>query len=324
VVPPLLAAALLVAALPSPGRAETAQRKGFDPWAGGKGPAERALTGGVTTLRAPASTMIRVPKSTFFMGSTPTEVLEAVLECTHEPLGDRMRCNEMLFSNELARHKVTLSAYWLDRTEVTVRAYQRCVALHRCRPVPYSRGATRFDRPHFPVSLVTWQDARDYCRFRGGRLPTEAEWERAARGVTGRRFPWGNLYNSHVSNHGRLGQSPADAGDGYAELAPVGSFPSGRTPDGFLDMAGNVSEWVNDRYADSYPEARAVDPRGPKTNAGGERVIRGGSYQSGVPWLRGTVRLAADPGVRRPWIGFRCARTDKRHAPIPATHPAPP
>ncbi len=318
-----MVAALLGLALPTPGRAETARHNGFDPWAGGDGPAERALSGGVATLRAPASTMIRVPKSTFYMGSTPTEVLEAVLECTREPLGDRMRCNEMLFSNEMPRHKVTLSAFWLDRTEVTVAAYQRCVALHRCRPVHFSQGATRFDRPDFPMSLVTWQDADDYCRFRGARLPTEAEWERAARGVAGRRFPWGNLYNSHVSNHGRLGQSPTDPGDGYAELAPVGSYPSGRTPDGFLDMAGNVSEWVADRYADSYPEGAAVDPRGPKSSPGGDRVIRGGSYESGVPWLRGASRREAEPNVRRPWLGFRCARTDKRHSFHP-THPPPP
>ncbi len=291
--------------------AADAPRAGFDPWSHEGGPAERALTGGVVQLREPRSTMILVPASSFVMGSTPIDVLSAVLDCTHEPLGDPLRCNQLMFSDEMPEHRVRLSAYWLDRTEVTVRAYRRCAAMGRCRPIAYRAGARRFDKPDYPVSLVSWDDARAYCHFRGARLPTEAEWERAARGIARRRFPWGTLYNSHASNHGRLSWSPTDARDGFAELAPVGSFPAGRTPDGFLDLAGNVAEWVEDRYQASYPPGQAVDPRGPTLAAGttGERVVRGGSYESGVAWLRGAARAAVDPGARRPWIGFRCARS---------------
>ena len=87
-------------------------------------------------------------------------------------------------------HEVHLSPYWLDRTEVTVRAYARCVQLRRCKAPPFAQGGKRFDRPEYPASLVTHEDALAYCRFRGARLPTEAEYERAARGEKARRFPW--------------------------------------------------------------------------------------------------------------------------------------
>src|ERR1700759_5060883 len=96
-------------------------------------------------------------------------------------------------------------------------------------------GAQRFNRPNFPVTFVTFDDAQRYCAFQGGRLPTEAEFERAARGVARRAFPWGQSYHSKLSNHGRLGVDATDSSDGFAELSPVGSFPDGATPEGVLD-----------------------------------------------------------------------------------------
>jgi formylglycine-generating enzyme required for sulfatase activity len=264
----------------------------------------------VLTLRAPASTMILVAGGSFVMGSTGDDVVAAVLDCQSEPGGDR--CETTLFANETPLHKVTLSAYWLDRTEVTVGDYARCAATGRCRPLPLGEGARRFDKPEYPASLVTWDEARIYCEYRGARLPTEAEFERASRGAVGRRYPWGNLYNAHASNHGRIAWQMTDATDGYAELAPVGSFPAGRTPDGFLDLAGNVSEWVADRYAPEYEDAEAVDPMGPAVTASTPaRVVRGGDYRSAAPWLRGAAREFQEPSTRRPWLGFRCARTAK-------------
>lgn len=275
---------------------------------GTRPPAERALTGGVVTLRQPASAMLRVPAGRFEMGSTPEDVLDAVTDCAREPLGGR--CREEMFSDEVPRHSVTLSSFWLDRAEVSVRDYARCVALRRCRAVPFEHGGKRFDSPSFPVSLVRHADARAYCRFRGARLPTEAELERAARGTRGRRYPWGQLYNTRASNHGRLGLDTSDARDGFAELAPVGSFPSGRTPEGFLDLAGNVAEWASDRYAPGYPPGPAIDPKGPALGVGsGGYVVRGGSFASAAPWLRGASRSSADPETRSPTLGFRCART---------------
>jgi sulfatase modifying factor 1 len=267
-----------------------------------------ATEGAVLTLPAPASQMIRVPGGTFVMGSTGDDVVSALLDCQREPGGDR--CEPNLFANEGPLHRVTLSSFWLDRTEVTVGAYARCAAAGRCRVLPLGDGARRFDRDRFPASLVTWDEARAFCEYRGARLPTEAEFERAARGLGGRRFPWGDLYNTHAANHGRLAWQLTDASDGFAELAPVGSFAAGRTPDGFLDLAGNVSEWVADRYAPEYDEADAVDPQGPSiANSAPARVIRGGSYRSAAPWLRGAAREPEEAGARRPWVGFRCARS---------------
>lgn len=265
----------------------------------------------VLTLAAPGPQMVLIPTSTFTMGSTEEDVLLALTECQREPRGHQ--CETSQFADEMPVRRVTVSSFFIDRTEVTVAAYARCASLHRCEPLPLGEGARRFDGPTLPASLVTFQEAQAYCVFRGGRLPTEAEFERAARGETGRRYPWGNLYNSHAANHGRLAWTSSDASDGFAELSPVGSFPAGRTPDGILDLAGNVAEWVMDRYAPTYSEEDLQDPKGPASSTvGPARVVRGGSYESGAAWLRGASRAAADPGVRRPTIGFRCARSAAR------------
>lgn len=207
---------------------------------------------------------------------------------------------------------MSLSGFYLDRTEVTVADYEACTRVGRCKAPPYELGARRFQQPSFPVTLVSWEDAQRFCEFRGARLPTEAEFERAARGATGRRFPWGDYANGHRANHGRLGLDTSDAADGFAELAPVGSFRAGRTPDGFLDLAGNVAEWVQDRYATQYPSEEVSDPQGPDAaTATGARVVRGGSYESPLALLRGAARGALLPTERRPSLGFRCARSQR-------------
>jgi formylglycine-generating enzyme required for sulfatase activity len=251
--------------------------------------------------------MVLLRKASFLMGSTEEEVVAALADCVREPAGHR--CDETAFSNELPQRRVSVSSFWMDRTEVTVADYARCAALRRCRPIPFARGGRRFDRPRYPVSLVSWEDAARYCAFRENRLPTEAEFERAARGPGGRAYPWGNLYNSHASNHGKLSWDATSADDGFAELAPVGSYPSGATPDGLLDLAGNVSEWVSDRYLPHYEEHETVDPQGPKPPiASSTRVVRGGGYSSAGPWVRSAARLGVDPSTRRTFLGFRCAR----------------
>ena len=280
------------------------------PWPLGQSPAESALSGGLRLLRARGSQMLRVPASEFVMGSTSAEVVDATVLCEREPLASS--CDERSFADESLAHRVRLSGYFMDRREVTVSEFDACVRVGRCKAPPFERGARRFKQPNFPVTLVTWQDAQAFCAFRGARLPTEAEFERAARGPTGRRFPWGQLPNTRLANHGRLGIDLTDDVDGFAELAPVGSFNAGRTPDGFLDLAGNAAEWVQDRYATQYPDADQVDPQGPDaTQATGARVVRGGSYDSPMAWLRGATRGAYLPNERRPSIGFRCAHSQQ-------------
>jgi sulfatase modifying factor 1 len=303
---------VLLAAPPNT-QASSAADAALVPWPMTSSPDEVALSGGLVLLHKRGSRMIRVAGSSFFMGSTETEVIDSTLLCEREPLATT--CDEATFANEVARHHVTLSGFFLDRTEVTVADYFVCVRLGRCKAPPYEQGARRFQRANFPVTLVTWDEARNFCHFRGARLPREAEFERAARGQTGRRFPWGDFANGHLANHGRLGLDTSDAGDGFSELAPVGSFRAGRTPDGFLDLAGNAAEWVEDLYATQYSEQDAVDPTGPDpANATSARIARGGGFDSPMAWLRGAARVALSPSERRPSLGFRCARSEHTQA----------
>jgi formylglycine-generating enzyme required for sulfatase activity len=267
---------------------------------------EASTSGGIVTLRTPGPEAILLRGGVFAMGSTAAEILLSRKLCAFEPMG--RECPEELFSDEHPAHQVRVSDLWIDRTEVTVEQYRRCVAAGLCLEPPYASGARRFDRPELPVVMVSWYDASSYCAWAGGRLPTEAEWERAAKGIagTGRRYPWGNVYNAMLSNHGKIGWEDFDATDGFLELSPVGSFPDGRTPDGIDDLAGNVEEWVSDYYAPRYPEASQLNPRGP--SSGEERVIRGGNYLYGRPFLRTSARRHDLPSMRRPWRGFRCVR----------------
>jgi formylglycine-generating enzyme required for sulfatase activity len=275
-------------------------------------PVERALTGGLVTLRERGSPMVRVPSSTFEMGSNQDDVIGALELCALEPLGQR--CNETTFADELPRRRVRLPSYFLDRTEVTVADYRRCALRGRCPSPTFEAGAQRFDRRELPMVMVNAADAEAFCRARGARLPSEAEFERAARGSAGRRFPWGELYNSRLANHGRLGLDPTDARDGYVELAPVGSFPSGRTPDGFLDLAGNVAEWTQAELGADQPAS---------ASSSGRRFVRGGSFVTGAAFLRGAARSAVEPETRAPFIGFRCALSDGPEPPKNRTAPRP-
>jgi sulfatase modifying factor 1 len=285
-------------------------------WAGLGTPLDRAPAQGIAVLREPLGGRVPIAGGSFVMGSTALDIQRAEAFCLREIL--RPRCHEFLvsFRAETPAHEVTLSPYAIDRTEVTVAAYARCVAAGACDPPGFTLGDARFDRPDFPVTYVRWEDASAYCAWAGGRLPTEAEWEFAARGPAERVFPWGNLYNPHLANHGALASDATDATDGYVGLAPVGSFPDGATPLGILDMAGNVAEYVADLYdtADEggfgYPAASQFNPKGPTTGA--FHVVRGGSYLSGIAWLRANardVRGAPILGVagRSSAVGFRCA-----------------
>jgi formylglycine-generating enzyme required for sulfatase activity len=266
-------------------------------------PLERALSGGLVLLRTPGSTMIRVPRATFTMGSTGDEIARAVASCARDALG--YRCDESTFTSELPRHSEKLDTFFLDRTEVTAADYDRCAAVGRCPARSLEGGARKLARKDLPATLVTAHAAEAYCRARGARLPTEAEYELAARGTSGRTYPWGNLYNDRLANHGRLGIDASDGSDGFAELAPVGSFVDGSTPEGFMDLAGNAAEWTSDMFTTHY--GAKVDPA-----FAGARVTRGGDFMSGSAWLRGAARVPLTPERALPSVGFRCARSLER------------
>lgn len=283
-------------------------------WQGLGAGGTRAPAEGVLALRPPLERRVRIPGGLFVMGSTPAEMLRAMKLCEREPYGARCETRGGGDTGPWIRaegnaHEVTLSDFEIDRTEVPVRRYARCVAVGACSPPGYPSGDVRYDRPDLPVTHVRWDDAATYCAWVGGRLPTEAEWEHAARGRAGRTFPWGELYNPHLANHGAWADDPTDGRDGFLGLAPIGSFPDGATAAGLLDMAGNAAEWVADWYERDdegygYGRGAVIDPKGPPYGAPGH-VIRGGSYREAAYWLRTAARRAWPTATRE--VGFRCA-----------------
>jgi serine/threonine-protein kinase len=238
---------------------------------------------------------------------------------------------------EMPQHRVYLDAFWIDRTEVTNAMFRRFVAATSYttwaeRSGIGAVGGHEIDQPganwqhptgpnsdlarreNHPVVQVSWEDAMAYCAWASRRLPTEAEWEKAARGTDGRVFPWGN----DLPTADRANGADRRIDDGYAETAPVGSYPAGASPYGVLDMAGNVTEWVSDWWDVSYYAHSPVrNPTGPTTGAtmpgwdGPTHVTRGGSFikfVGGVYSLRTTQRWPAS-GETYYAQGFRCARS---------------
>jgi serine/threonine-protein kinase len=252
-------------------------------------------------------------------GATPTPTPEEAGDETPEKRTSDMDGMELIYipagkfnmgygtgnADESPAHDVMLDDYWIDRTEVTNGQYALCVEAGVCAP-PISNGSfARTDYYNnavyedYPVIYVNYEQAQDYCEWAGRRLPTEAEWEKAARGTDGRIYPWGNTAPSpNLLNFNR------NVGDTSA----VGSYPNGASPYGVMDMAGNVVEWVADWYdARYYNSSTRLDPPGPVV--GIERVLRGGSWEdTGISRIRVVDRISRQPQARSErFIGFRCA-----------------
>jgi formylglycine-generating enzyme required for sulfatase activity len=224
--------------------------------------------------------------------------------------------------SEKPQHEVDLDAYWIDRTEVTNLNFGKCLAAGACHPKQYQTSAASYvpysvhpDTQNYPALIYESEPAVEYCQWAGRRLPTEAEWEKAARGTDPRLYPWGNdpldcsLANYYVCDPFLSSRStgPRCGNNEHCKTDQVDSYPVGASPYGALNMAGNVWEWVADWYeADYYSQSPADNPKGPAN--GDFRVIRGGGATSISQDLRATRRASGEPEhYMDGQMGFRCA-----------------
>jgi formylglycine-generating enzyme required for sulfatase activity len=267
-------------------------------------PTFEALISPTATLAETAIPVVFINQTTFDMGGDPNQALQI---CSQ--IGEQ--CGFDWFSDETPIHSVSLSSFYIDQFEVTNAQYDKCVQLSYCSPPKYGNSASRSDyyaNPEFakyPVIYLDWLQAQEYCNWRGGRLPTEAEWEYAARGGReGQSYPWGDdlpVCQDGTNNGARF----TTLGCEYADTTPVGSY----APNGLqlYDMAGNVMEWVMDWYNEFYYASLIPgepDPSGPLS--GSLRVARGGAWDSQAYLLRVSMRYGSKPELGAPNIGFRC------------------
>lgn len=278
--------------------------------------------------------MVYVPGGTFEMGSTDAEVEDAIALCMAYYSGCASHQREWLESAE-PQHTVDVDGFWIDKYEVTNEQFSRFVQATGYRTEAEERGTgwgwiaggwgemagASWQHPagpgtdisgmeDHPVVQVSWNDARAYCAWARARLPTEAEWEMAARGTSGNTYPWGGTFGgiglNFCDRNCELDWKDNSADDGYARTAPVGTYRVGDSPFEALDMAGNVWEWVADWYGD-YPAGLQVNPKGP--SSGEDKVLRGGSWDNNQPFLRAAHRLHQALENSFMTAGFRCAVT---------------
>jgi len=204
-------------------------------------------------------------------------------------------------NNERPVHTVHLDGFYIDKFEVTNTLYRACVAVSACEK---PKNTSHYNRPEYanhPVVFVDWEMANAYCEWRGTRLPTEAQWEKTARGTIASIYPWGNTVDTTFANYLNI----------LRDTSEVGSYDSGQSVYGAYDLAGNVWEWVADRYAEDYyftlPPI-AENPTGPGPASGNFRVIRGGSYNDDANAVRSSNRAGLDLSSNGTDLGIRCAR----------------
>jgi formylglycine-generating enzyme required for sulfatase activity len=281
-----------------------------------------------TILGQDGAEMVLVPAGEFVMGLAPEEIASLL----RNP-----KAKGALLKDETPSHRVFLDAFYIDAYEVTNARFHQFVQATGYRTqaerggggmirtgvktwaevpdanwrAPKGQGSSITGLEAHPVVQVSWHDAKAYCAWAAKRLPTEAEWEKAAQGTDGRLYPWGNQ-----SDGGRVNFCDRNCpfewkddsvDDGYGSTAPVGSYEAGKSPYGAYDMAGNVWEWVADRYnAASYQRSPGRNPQGP--TSGAQVGLRGGSWLYGALAFRATVRSGVPPNRRNDNIGLRCVQ----------------
>ena len=268
--------------------------------------------------------MVLVPAGEFIMGSDADEIA-------------RLEIKQELVEDEMPRHRVYLDPFYIDQYEVTNAHFQQFVHATGYRTqaeregwgwadtgvewgqvkgahwrAPLGPGSSIAALEQHPVIQVSQEDAQAYCAWAGKRLPTEAEWEKAARGTDGRMYPWGEQFEGTRLNFcdaqcPRRWHDPT-AHDGYRYTAPVGHYAGDQSPYGAYDMAGNVREWVADWYDETY--YKHSPPRNPLGPAAGEQaVLRGGGWVNTARNVRVPFRSRLEPAQRYGYVGFRCAKT---------------
>jgi formylglycine-generating enzyme required for sulfatase activity len=247
------------------------------------------LLAGHDVIGQDGARMVLVPAGEFLMGEDSRKYA----------VGDPMH-------NYAPIHRVFVDAFYIDKYEVTVSQYAKFLEeTHRAEPRFWNEAKLERDGRR-PVIGVAWDDANAYCQWTGKRLPTEAEWEKAARGPDGRKYPWGN--NEPKRAYANYDWYGIRSWQGYETLAPVGTYEAGKSPYGVYDMAGNVWEWVSDWYASNYYLTGPMEnPKGPQK--GKDRVVRGGSWRHPSELLRSAYRHHYQPTVLPfTYLGFRCAQ----------------
>ncbi len=267
-----------------------------------------------TPTRTAAPTRTALPTATPGIGSSVIREQDG-MEMVYVPAGVFEMGSDDGRSDEKPVRQVYLDEYWIDKYEVSNAQYALCVAAGACFQPSSKKSWTRgsyYGNPeydHYPVMHVSWNDAKNYCKWAGGELPTEAQWENAARGPDGRTYPWGNdSPDSSLANYNK------NEGD----TTKVGNYPAGASPYGALDMAGNLWEWVRDNYG-AYQANELDNPTGAKED--GAKVIRGGSVYTYPRGICAAIRYSLNPASADGGVGFRCSSPQPNVIPTPIPIP---
>jgi len=256
----------------------------------------QTMTSGSTSTIIPTPSVVTIPTQT----SQPMEILDTDGTFMRlVPQGEFIMGSDRGEPDELPVRTLYLDAYFIDKYEVTNTQYSSCVKAGICKTPSNAKQYSSYDYRNRPVTYMSWVMAKTYCEWRGARLPTEAEWEKAARGVDGNTYPWGEAIDCTYANY------RATVAYCVENTTPVGSYEKGMSIYGIYDLAGNVSEWVSSLHFD-YPYS-ATDGRENPNNAG-DRILRGGSWNNKASLLRSADRAWNDPNAAVFDYGFRCAK----------------